>query len=250
MSRRVIISGNWKMYNTTAEAKELVEGLLAGVKDLGEKEMLIFPPSIHLKEVVAQCEGSKIQVGAQNMYFKEEGAFTGEISPTMVKDAGADYILIAHSERRHVFGETDELINDKVKAAFLYDLKPVLCIGELLEDYEAGKSKEVCRNQLVEDLKGISAEQMKQMVIAYEPVWAIGTGKVATPEIAESIHMSIREVLKELYSEEIAELVPVLYGGSVKPDNAAGLLVKPNIDGVLVGGACLKADSFLGIANA
>lgn len=250
MSRRVIISGNWKMYNTTAEAKELVEGLLAGAADLGSKEMLIFPPSIHLKEVVSMCSGSKIQVGAQNMYFKEEGAFTGEISPKMVKDSGAEYILIAHSERRHVFGETDKLINDKVKAAFQFDLKPVLCIGELLEDYEAGKSSEVCRNQLVEDLKDISADQMKSMVIAYEPVWAIGTGKVATPEIAESIHKTVREVLKELYSEEIAEIVPVLYGGSVKPDNAAGLLSQPNIDGVLVGGACLKADSFLAIAKA
>lgn len=249
MARRVIISGNWKMYKTTAEARELVEGLVNGFASIEGKEMIIFPPSIHTKEVVAMTKDSGISVGVQNMYFKEEGAFTGEVSPKMVKDAGAEYILIGHSERRHVFGETDELINEKVKAAYQFDIKPMLCIGELLEEYEAGKSVEVCKRQLVEGLKGITADQMKEMVIAYEPVWAIGTGKVATPEIAESIHKSVREVLKELYSDDIAQTVPVLYGGSVKPDNAAGLLSQENIDGVLVGGACLKAESFLGIAQ-
>ncbi|MFW6364907.1 MAG: triose-phosphate isomerase [Spirochaetota bacterium] len=249
MSRRVIISGNWKMYKTTAEARELVEGLVEGFSAINDREMVIFPPSIHTKEIVAMTSDSGIEVGVQNMYFKEEGAFTGEISPKMVKDAGATYILIGHSERRHVFGETDEMINDKVHAAYSAGLKPMLCIGELLEEYEAGKSKDVCKQQLVADLKGVSADQMKNMVIAYEPVWAIGTGKVATPEIAESIHASVREVLKELYSESVAETVPVLYGGSVKPDNAAGLLSQNNIDGVLVGGACLKADSFLSIAK-
>ncbi len=249
MARRVIISGNWKMYKTTAEARELVEGLVNGFSEGKDREMMIFPPSIHTKADVAMTKDSGIDVGVQNMYFKEEGAFTGEVSPKMVKDSGAAYILIGHSERRHVFGETDELLNNKVKAAYEYGIKPMLCIGELLEEYEAGKSVEVCKQQLVDDLKGISADQMKEMVIAYEPVWAIGTGKVATPEIAESMHKSIREVLTELYNEEIAQTVPVLYGGSVKPDNANGLLSQENIDGVLVGGACLKADSFLSIAK-
>lgn len=250
MKRRMIIAGNWKMYKTSPEAQELVSGLVKGIDQIKDREMVIFPPSLHLKDVVAQVKGTKIQVGAQNMYTKPEGAFTGEISPKMLKDVGVEYILIGHSERRHVFGENDALINEKVKAAYAADLLPMLCIGELLEEYEAGKSKEVCRNQLVAGLKDITAEQMKTMVIAYEPVWAIGTGKVATPEIAESIHAACRQVLTELYSAEIAQIVPVLYGGSVKPDNAAGLLSQENIDGCLVGGACLVADSFLAIAKA
>lgn len=249
MSRRMIISGNWKMYKTTEEARVLVEGLLEGVSSIGDREMIIFPPVIHTKEIVAMASGSKLKIGVQNMYYKQEGAFTGEISPEMVKDSGAEYILIGHSERRHVFGETDDLINNKVKAAYEFGLLPMLCIGELLEEYEAGKSKEVCKAQLVGALQDISADQMKKMVVAYEPVWAIGTGKVATPEIAEDIHASVREVLAELYSKDLADLVPVLYGGSVKPENAAGLLSQENIDGCLVGGACLKAESFLAIAK-
>ena len=251
MARRVIISGNWKMYKDTAGAKELVDGLLSEISNLPEgREMLIFPPAIYLKEVAAAAKGTKLQVGAQNMYVKAEGAFTGENSPVMVKDAGAEYILIGHSERRHVFGEKDELLNQKVLAAYEFGLKPVLCIGELIEEFKAGKSKDVCKVQLNEGLKGVSADQMKEMVIAYEPVWAIGTGEVATPEIAEDIHAFCRGVLKEIYNEEIADMVPILYGGSVKPDNAAGLLEKENVDGVLVGGACLQADSFNAIAKA
>jgi triosephosphate isomerase len=158
--------------------------------------------------------------------------------------------LIGHSERRHVFGETDDMINQKVKAALEHGLEPMLCIGELLEEFEAGKSKEVCEKQLREDLKDITAAQMKNIVIAYEPVWAIGTGKVATPEIAESVHKTVRQVLKDMFGEDISSIVPVLYGGSVKPDNAAGLLSQENIDGALVGGACLKPDSFLAITQA
>jgi triosephosphate isomerase len=238
------------MYKTHDEAVDLVQKLLADVNSIGSREMVIFVPAVHAREVGGMCKGSKIAVGMQNMYFKEEGAFTGENSPKMVKDAGMQYILLGHSERRHVFSENDALINSKVLAAYQYDLVPMLCIGELLEEYEAGKSKDVCRQQLVDDLKGVSAEQMKQMTIAYEPVWAIGTGKVATPEIAQSVHAYVREVLVELYGKEIADIVPVLYGGSVKPDNAAGLLSQPDIDGCLVGGACLQADSFMGIAKA
>lgn len=251
MGRRIVISGNWKMNKVTDDANELIDGLTAGVADMpADREMVIFPPAIYLKEVTAKASSTRIETGAQNMYFKEEGAFTGENSPKMVKDSGASYILIGHSERRHVFGESDELINSKVKAAYEFDLKPMLCIGELLEEFESGKSKDVCKTQLVEGLKDISKDQMKEMVIAYEPVWAIGTGKVATPEIAQDIHAFCREVIAELYDQATADIVPILYGGSVKADNAAGLLSREDIDGVLVGGACLTADSFLAIAKA
>jgi triosephosphate isomerase (TIM) len=251
MSRKTIIAGNWKMYNTSAEAETLVKGLLAGLGEVpSDREMLIFPSALYVRDVVKTAAGSKLSVGVQNMYVKAEGAFTGENSPKMVKDCGAKYILIGHSERRHVFGEKDELLNEKVKAAYEFDLIPMLCIGELLEEYEAGRTNEVCKMQLEKGLKDITKDQALALTIAYEPVWAIGTGKVATPEIAENVHKYVREVLAGIYGADIAEKIPVLYGGSVKPDNAAGLISQPNIDGVLVGGACLKADSFLAIAKA
>ncbi len=248
MKRREIFAGNWKMYTTLSEALDLVKGIRDGLGNIGNREIVVFPPAIHAREVVKACEG-KISVGLQNMYYEKEGAFTGEISPLMVKDAGARYILIGHSERRHVFGENDGMINKKVKAAYEYGLEPVLCVGELLEEREAGNSEKVVEAQLRAACEGISAVQMKKMVIAYEPVWAIGTGKVATPEIADSMHKSIRKVLAALYGSDIAAIVPILYGGSVKPDNIAGLFSLEDIDGVLVGGASLKAKSFLDIIH-
>lgn len=250
--KKRIIAGNWKMFKTSAEAKELVHGILNGMKEISipaDREVLVFPPVIHTREVNEMLKGSKVSLGVQNMYHQAEGAFTGEISPKMVKDAGAKYILIGHSERRHVFGETDGMLNQKVKAAFENDLVPMLCIGELLEEYEAGKTNEVCRRQVVEGLKDVTQEQAKKLTVAYEPVWAIGTGKVATPEIAESVQKFVRSVLEELFGKDTAEIIPILYGGSAKPDNAAGLLSQPNVDGLLIGGACLKADSFLAIAK-
>jgi triosephosphate isomerase (TIM) len=250
MSRRTIIAGNWKMYKTHDEAISTAKSLVDGNKALKGREMAIFVPAVHAREVASVCKGRGVDVGMQNMFHEAEGAFTGENSPRMVKDAGCRYILIGHSERRHVFGEKDDLIAKKVKAAFENGLEPMLCVGELLEEYEAGKSKDVCRNQLTSDLKGVTPEQMKILTIAYEPVWAIGTGKVATPEIAQGIHEYIRTVLADLYGKEIASIVPVLYGGSVKPDNAGGLLSQKDIDGLLVGGASLKADSFIAIASA
>jgi triosephosphate isomerase len=250
MARRKIIAGNWKMYKTHDEAISTVKGLIDGKGDIKGREMVIFVPAVHAREVASMANGRGIDVGMQNMYYKNEGAFTGENSPKMVKDTGCRYILIGHSERRHVFGEKDDLINSKVKAAYEFGLEPMLCIGELLEEYEAGKSKDICKKQLVTDLAGIGADQMKIMSIAYEPVWAIGTGKVATPEIAQSIHAYCREVLTELYSKAVADMVPILYGGSANPDNAAGLLSQNDIDGLLVGGASLKADSFIAIAHA
>lgn len=248
MKRREIFAGNWKMYTVLSEAIALVEEILNGLGDIGNREVIVFPPVAHAREVAKVC-GSKISVGVQNMYFEKEGAFTGEISPCMVKDTGARYILIGHSERRHIFGETDEMINKKMKAAFENDLEPVLCVGELLEEREAGNSEKVVEKQLRTALSGIGEEQMKKTIIAYEPVWAIGTGKVATPEIANSMHKSIRDVLKMLYNEEISSMVPILYGGSVKPENIAGLFSCENIDGVLVGGASLSAKSFLDIIH-
>jgi triosephosphate isomerase len=183
----------------------------------------------------------------QNMYFEQEGAFTGEVSPFMVKDAGCRYILIGHSERRHVFGERDEDVNKKVHSAFKNDIEPMICVGELLDEREKGLTNVVLKRQVEKALAGVDPGQMKKSVIAYEPVWAIGTGKVATPEIAEEAHRYIRQVVKDLYNGEVADTLPILYGGSVKPDNIAGLQAKENIDGVLVGGASLKADSFLDI---
>lgn len=250
MARRTIIAGNWKMYKTHEEAVSTAKALVDGKGSVKGREVAIFVPAVFAREIASICKGKGVDVGMQNMYNQKEGAFTGENSPVMVKDAGCRYILIGHSERRHVFGEKDELLNAKVKAAYEFGIEPMLCIGELLEEYEAGKSKDVCRRQLVAGLKGITADQMKIMTIAYEPVWAIGTGKVATPEIAQDIHAYCRTVIEELYGKEIAGIVPFLYGGSVKADNAAGLLSQPDIDGVLVGGASLKADSFIAIANA
>ncbi|MCX7679218.1 MAG: triose-phosphate isomerase [Spirochaetes bacterium] len=248
MKRREIFAGNWKMYTTLSEALALIEGIIKGLGDIANREIVVFPPAVHAREVVKAC-GNKIAVGLQNMYFEKEGAFTGEISPLMVKDVGARFILIGHSERRHVFGETDEMINRKIHAALDVGLEPMVCVGELISEREAGNSEKVVETQLKAALAGVARDQMNKVVIAYEPVWAIGTGKVATPEIAESMHQSIRNVLKALYGAEIATTVPVLYGGSVKPENIKGLFSQENIDGVLVGGASLTAKSFLDIIH-
>jgi len=248
MKRREIFAGNWKMYTTRSEALELAKGIIAGLGNIGSREVAVFPPSVHAREIAELCRG-KLDVGVQNMYFEKEGAFTGEVSPAMVKDLGARYILIGHSERRHVFGETDAMVNKKVKAAYEFGLEPMVCVGELLAEREAGNSEKVVDTQLKEAFAGISADQMKKAVIAYEPVWAIGTGKVATPEIADSMHRFIRKTLASLYGAEIAGIVPVLYGGSVKADNVAGLFASPDIDGALVGGASLKPKSFLDILH-
>lgn len=249
MARRKIFAGNWKMYTGRSEALELVKGIIEGLGDIGKREVIVFPPAVHLREIAQMCKGTPVSVGAQNMYHEKEGAFTGEISPVMVKDTGAGYILIGHSERRHVFMEADKEVHKKIISAFQTGLLPVLCVGELLEEREAGKSEHVVKIQLTEALKDITKEQMAKMVIAYEPVWAIGTGKVATPEIAQAMHKFIRETIKSLYDKDTAENMPVLYGGSVKPDNIAGLFKMDNIDGVLVGGASLKSKSFLDIIH-
>ncbi len=249
MARTEIFAGNWKMHKTFSEAESLVKGILSGMKRKEGREIVFFPPSPYIRELNGLCKGSDVIIGAQNMYFEKEGAFTGEISPEMVKDCGCGFILIGHSERRHVFGETDDEVKRKTAAALEAGLRPMICVGELLEERESGSTDDVVAEQVKCALDGIHSGQMKELVIAYEPVWAIGTGRVATPEIADEVHNMIRRTVSSLYSPDISESLPILYGGSVKPDNIEGLYVKENIDGVLVGGASLNPDSFLSIIN-
>ncbi len=249
MTRRQIFAGNWKMYKTYNEAVELIEGIIKGLGNTGNKEVVVFPPAVYLRDLLSLCKKSKIDVGIQNIHYEKEGAFTGEISPVMAKDTGVRYALIGHSERRHIFHESNDDVNKKVKAALAAGLEPVVCVGELLEEREAGKSEDVVKQQLESAFSDIDAKFMSGIIIAYEPVWAIGTGKVATPEIADSMHKSIRRIISKKYDGKTAEGISILYGGSVKPENIAELYAKDNIDGVLVGGASLKTNSFLDIIH-
>jgi triosephosphate isomerase len=242
--RTPLIAGNWKMYKTVAEAVELADALIAGLGNVDDREVLICPAATALYAVKSRLEGSPIQLGAQNMHSAREGAFTGETSPLMLQDLGCTYVLLGHSERRHVFGETDAGINEKVKAALEYGLRPVLCVGETKPQRDADMAEETTLGQLTAGLNGVTAEQMANVVIAYEPVWAIGTGDTATPEDAQAMHEAIRQSLRETYGADVADATRVLYGGSVKADNVDAIMQKADVDGVLVGGASLKADSF------
>lgn len=249
MTRREIFAGNWKMYKTSAEAEALVKELAAGLNKKDGREYVIFPPFPYIKDVSVKCSGTPIKTGAQNLYHEKQGAFTGEVSPSMVKDCGCTFALIGHSERRHIFQETDADVNKKVRAALDAGLEPMVCVGELLDEREKGETAKVLDRQIREGLAGFSAEDFARITIAYEPVWAIGTGKVATPEMADEAHKIIRNILTETAGEAVAGTMPVLYGGSVKPDNIEGLYKMENIDGVLVGGASLESASFLKIIN-
>jgi triosephosphate isomerase len=243
--RKKVIAGNWKMYNDVNQSVELVSGLK---KELEGKnvnaDVIVCPPFTNLETVNAVIKDSAIQLGAQNMYFEENGAFTGEISPAMLKSVGCSFVILGHSERRTIFGESNQLINKKIKTALKFGIKPIFCIGESLEQRENGTTFKVVENQITEGLAGISESELETLIIAYEPVWAIGTGKVASPEQAQEVHKFIRQLLSKIYTPQFAEKVIIQYGGSVKPENAAELLSQPDIDGALVGGACLKADSF------
>jgi triosephosphate isomerase len=243
------MAGNWKMHKTIAEsvamAKEL-KGLVADVKDV---ELLLCPTFISLNALSAELKGSNIKTGSQNVFWEPKGAFTGEIAPAMVKDAGADYAIIGHSERRQYFGETDETVNKRTIAAFGVGLTPIVCVGETLEEREKDITFKVVETQIRGGMKGFTKEQSEAAVIAYEPVWAIGTGKTATPEQAQEVHTFIRKVYAEMYGDDAAQKVRILYGGSVKPDNVAELMAKPDIDGGLVGGASLEAASFAKLAR-
>ena len=241
MARRKIVAGNWKMNMTPSQAVKLVEELKPLVVS-DSVDVVYCVPAIDIVPVVEACKGTNVQVGAENMYFEEKGAYTGEISAAMLVDAGVKYVILGHSERRDYFKEDDALLNKKVKKAFEAGLTPILCCGETLEQREMGITLDWIRTQIKSDLVGVSAEQVASMVIAYEPIWAIGTGKTATSDQAEEVCGAIRECIKEIYDEATAEAVRIQYGGSVNAGNAAELFAKPDIDGGLVGGASLKPD--------
>jgi len=248
--RRPFIAGNWKMNLDQAASQALAGEIASRVSDFSGVDVAVCPPSVYLAAVVAAVGETAVGVGAQNMYHEASGAFTGELSAGMLLDVGCQYVVLGHSERRHVLGETDEDVNRKVLAALAAGLKPIVCVGELLEEREAGQTAAVIRGQFEGSLAGVSEDQAAQITIAYEPVWAIGTGKVATPDQAEEVHLDLRKLLTERYNDSLAQQVRIQYGGSVKPDNAAELLGQPNVDGALVGGASLKADDFMAIVAA
>lgn len=244
MARKVVIAGNWKMNKTGAEGKAFVEAFKPLVADISDVEIVVCPTFTALSEVVAAAAGSNVKVGAQNIHWAESGAFTGEISADMLKETGVEYVIIGHSERRQYFGETDETVNSRLKAALAAGLIPMVCIGELLEERENGKTESVINTQVRGAFEGISNDDMEKVIIAYEPVWAIGTGKTATPEMAEETHAYVRSVVADMFGQETADRVRIQYGGSMKSANSAELIAQEDIDGGLVGGASLEADSF------
>lgn len=242
--RRPIIAGNWKMNCLTEDAVKLCEGLKNDLNGLRDRDIVVCPPSTLLAAVKQTLQGSLLMFGAQNMFYKPKGAFTGELSPDMIVDAGCRYIIIGHSERRQYFGETNEQVNLKVKAAQEVGLTPIVCVGETKDERQSGREEEVVGTQLREGLKGIEVSNPLELVIAYEPVWAIGTGETATPADAQNMHAFIRSLLREIFGEDTANLMRIQYGGSVKPDNIDELISCEDIDGALVGGAALDAKSF------
>lgn len=248
--RKLFIAGNWKMNLDRAGAVALAGSVAKGTVEAKAVDVAVCPPSVYLDAVAQAVRGSAVAVGAQNMYFESSGAFTGELSAAMLLDAGCKYVILGHSERRHILGETDSLVNKKTHAALAAGLVPIVCVGEKLEERDAGKTADVIRTQVEGSLAGISADQMRRVVIAYEPVWAIGTGKTATPAQAEEVHVDLRKLLSARYNTDVAEGVVIQYGGSVNAKNAAELLGQPNVDGALVGGASLKAEDFLAIIQA
>ena len=248
MARKKIIAGNWKMNMTPSQAVELINTLKPLVAN-DEVDVLLCVPAIDIIPAMEAAKGSNIMIGAENMYFEEKGAFTGEISPAMLTDVGVKYVIIGHSERRQYFGETDETVNKKLKKLFEGPIRPILCVGESLEERDADKAFDVVGGQIKADLEGIDAADVKKLVIAYEPIWAIGTGRTATPDQAEEMCAFIRKTLIELYGEEVSDEVIIQYGGSVKPANATEIMNMDEIDGALVGGASLKPKDFMEIID-
>lgn len=243
-TRKPMIAGNWKLNKTIREAIELVTLLKRQLNDLQNVDVVVFPPYTALSDVAEVLTESEIGLGAQDLYWEEKGAFTGEVSAGMIKEAGANFVIVGHSERRQFFHETDESVNKKTKAALKGNLTPIVCIGETLGQRESGKTFEVIETQLKGGLANFNREEIKKIIIAYEPVWAIGTGKVATPQQAEEVHAFIRKELTKTFGEEVASALRILYGGSVKPDNISNLMSEADIDGALVGGASLDASTF------
>ena len=242
--RKVVIAGNWKLNKTNIESIELVIELKRYVGDISEVEIVVCPVFTALSDVADVVNESNIRLGAQNVYWEDSGAYTGEVSAPLLKSIGVKYVIIGHSERRQFFGETNETVNRRIKAALAHNLLPIVCVGEVLEERESEKTFDVVGKQITESLAGLSEEEMKKIIIAYEPVWAIGTGKTASPAQAQDVHKFIRETLAKIFSEDTAQGVVIQYGGSVKPENSAELIAQPDIDGALVGGASLKADTF------
>ena len=250
--RKPFVAGNWKMNTDNHAGIELAKLVASGSSEVASRKVTVAvcPPFVYLQAITGALSASSVAVGAQDLYFESNGAFTGEISAAMLKDVGCTYVLCGHSERRHVIGEPDELINKKVTAAVNGGLLPILCVGELLAEREASQTEQVVARQMKEALAGLSAEKVSAVTVAYEPVWAIGTGRTATPQQAQQAHDFIRKLLADMYDGQLAEEIRILYGGSVKPDNAAELMNQEDIDGLLVGGASLKKDDFLAIIQA
>jgi len=247
MMRKPIIAGNWKMYKTVPEAKELVKGVLDKLGAYEQVEVVFCPPFTALSAVKELIKGTSVGLAAQNLHWKEEGAYTGEIAPAMLKDLGCDYVIIGHSERRQYFGETDETVNLKAKAALAAGISPIICVGESLEEREAGKTNSLIKEQTEKALAGIAASDIAKVVIAYEPIWAIGTGKSSNGQDANEVCGLIRATIAGLFGADAANQVRIQYGGSVKPNNIKEFMDQPEIDGALVGGASLEADSFINI---
>ncbi len=250
MTRKLFIAGNWKMNMDASSSVALVKGLkeqLSSCENANSVDVAVCPPFVYLAQVAEAAKGSNIAVGSQDVYFEEKGAFTGEISTSMLKDIGCSFALVGHSERRHVIGETNDILNKKIKASLAGGLDVVFCIGELLEEREAGDMEKVLEDQVKNGLEGITAKQMANITVAYEPVWAIGTGKTASKEQAQEAHAFVRGLLTGMFGEETAQAVRIQYGGSVKGSNAAELTAQTDVDGALVGGASLKVEDFMGI---
>ena len=248
--RKNVIAGNWKMNKTCAGSAELAKAILEAAKGIDSVEIVICPTYPALDRVNGIVKGSNVGLGAQDMHWEDQGAFTGKISADMLQDVGVQYVILGHSEQRTYFHETNETVNKKTKKAIAAGLIPIVCVGETLEERESGTTENVVKEHVTEAFKGVSKEQAEKCIIAYEPVWAIGTGKTATPAMAQEVHKFIRGLLTGLYGATVAEKVRIQYGGSMKPDNAKELMAQPDIDGGLIGGAALKADSFLGIVKA
>jgi triosephosphate isomerase len=248
--RKKFVAGNWKMFTTAATGKQLAGSIVEGLGAEDRTTVAVCPPFPYLSAIAEMLRGSRVRLGAQNVYPEKEGPFTGEVSPTMLLDVGCRYVIIGHSERRHKLGESNAFVNRKVKAALAAGLEVILCVGETLAERQADRTEAVLDTQLMESLAEVKAESLGRLVIAYEPVWAIGTGQNATPDQAQQAHAFLRRQIRNKFGEEIARTLPIQYGGSVKPDNAASLMGQPDVDGALVGGASLHAEQFLAIVRA
>jgi triosephosphate isomerase len=247
--RRRVIAGNWKMYKTVADTRVFFAAFSPLIADANYCDIVVAPPFLSIPVAVESTSNTKISVAGQNLYWEKEGAFTGEISPAMLKEAGCRYVIVGHSERRQIFGETDEMVAKKTKAALAAGLTPIVCVGETLAERESGHTERVCESQLSNGLGALTAEEFSRILMAYEPVWAIGTGRTATPEIAAASHRYLRQCVAKRCSPEHAASLRILYGGSVKPDNIQGLMAQEELDGALVGGASLDPKSFAAIVT-